>query len=252
MFELKNLSEKTLSNLKKDFNKKKEYLLKNITKNQKHKIFTMPGEKYNFAEVSLNTNGGDMRSLMFFIETKDEKNKPIMLSFYLEDYTIGAGKYTKNDNNKSSYDIYPLGFQVYNFTHQQFFSINKLEKRGFTFGEDVKHNNFFNEELKDLFNIVYLTEEERTKYYTQKNLDARIRSFNSPDVYEHNKEDLKKIKVEDIEIVKPFKKNDSSSINRTSFFGSYQVIFDKKNLTIKPLEEKPKNEINSNYDFGIS
>lgn len=222
MFDLNTLTEKNISDLKKDLMIKKTFFLKKIKENNKREILKLPHQKNIFASSNLNINGGNIRNLSFIINTKDENNKQIILLFYFEDYSCGIGKYINNTECKTNFNNYPTAWQNYSFEHKKYFSIRKLKSLKETYGEEVLDNGVFEEELKELKEFIYLTFENRKKQYDEENLNQRIKSF------EENKnnvvfESLINSKKEEINYVKT--SLDNSNAKSSSSYGSKEIIY---------------------------
>lgn len=246
MFDLNTLTKKNIEDLKSDLLLKKRYILKNLK--ETHSVLSLPNKK-PFGEISLSTNGGDIRSLTLYIETIDDKKKKIILKFYLEDFSCGSGKYANNVDNKTSlFNNYPASWQNYFFEHKQFFSLYKINKDD---NVEVYDTNVFDEELKSLFDLIYLTNEERKNYYSNENLKNRIRSFKENENKSYY-EDLKNIDKNDIKIVEPVLKNVENN-KETSWNNSRKIVYDKKKKKIEFIEKKEtpfKNNLNNNIEIS--
>ena len=250
MFDLNTLTKKNIEDLKNDLILKKKYILKNLK--DSHTVLSLPNKK-PFCEMSLNTNNGDIRSLTLYAEVLDEKKKKITLRFHLEDYTITSGKFVDNVDNKTNslFNGYPTAWQNFFFQHKQYFSLYKINN-----SEEVKvyDTNIFDNELKDLFNLIYLTSEERKNSFINENLENRIASFKEVE-NKSQYNNLKNIDKNNIKTIEPIFKNENDDIKETSWNNSRRVIYDKKNKKIEFIEKNLapniKKDLTNDYTVGM-
>lgn len=198
---------------------------------EKAQFFHDTDNKNHFCEINYICNNGNIRSLNLFITLKSIKKR---IHFYMEDYTICGGKYVcdiKTEKNKDRFyeRNYPLAWQNYRFEHLHYFGINLINLNS-SLGECVLNTGDFYEDLTDLFELVYMTSDNRRESFDLENIRYRIDSFHESLKETNLHKDLINLNIEDINYVKCEKDNSSCRYKMNSWNNSYIYFYNGKTL----------------------